>query len=124
MGEAKRRKQQLGSAYGAVNVGYQVERAWWHINSAVENAIGRNPDYLIIQCCNQDKGMHPDAITTLKRQMKTWRFPLNIPVLVQALPVGFEPSATKLFDGFITVWCNDHDHELWRHIFSTEVNKS
>jgi hypothetical protein len=123
MGESKRRKESLGNAYGTLDVNAQVKIAQRHINAAINHAQKTAPDHLIIQCANQDKGYCLDAINSMKNKLASWVAPLDIPILIQMLPEGFISSATQLFDGYITVWTNRPNYEVWQHLLDTKLRK-
>lgn len=123
MGEAKRRKELLGENYGVPDINVQVRAAWDFINLSIAKSKRDGSDYLITQCCNNDKGFHADAIAQIKKQIENWKCGLNIPVLIQVLPEGFRPSETKLFDGFITVWCNCPEFKMWKVLLETNIDK-
>lgn len=121
MGESKRRKQLLGDRYGLPNINAQVQNAWENINICITKATLNGGDYVICQCCRDDKGYHLDAINQLKQELETWECPLNVPMVIQMLPEAFKPSETKLFDGFITVWTNKPDCEIWKTFLETKL---
>ncbi|PHJ65025.1 hypothetical protein VF04_04375 [Nostoc linckia z7] len=122
MGESKRRKQILKENYGIPNINAQVQAAWDYIALSIDKAKSDGNDCLITQCCNNNKGFHPDAIAQVKKEIEHWECDLNIPVLIQMLPQGFRPTEIKLFDGFITVWCNCPDFYFWKALFETSVD--
>jgi hypothetical protein len=121
MGESKRRKQILGDNYGIPNINEQVQAFWDYIAFSIEKARIDKADYLITQCTNNDRYFHPDAIAQVKKEIEHWKCDLHIPIIIQMLPQGFRPSETKLFDGFITVWCNSPDFEIWKVLFETDI---
>ncbi|MFN6560005.1 MAG: hypothetical protein RMY28_009375 [Nostoc sp. ChiSLP01] len=122
MGEAKRRKELLGDRYGIPDINAQVKDAWETINICVERSKRDGNDCVICQCCRNHEGYSYDAIAKIQQELKNWNCPLNVPMLIQMLPEGFKTSETKLFDGFVTVWTNDPNSEVWKHLLEQNLN--
>jgi len=86
MGESKRRKQVLGDNYGTADINSQVANAWETINLSIKKAKQDGNDYVICQCCRNDKGFHYDAIEKMRQELKNWQCPSNVPMLIQMFP--------------------------------------
>lgn len=121
MGEAKRRKQILGNSYGIPNIDEQIKDVWETINASIKSAKQKGYDTILCQCCRDHKGFSIEAIQRMQQQLENWQCPLNVPMLIQMLPEGFKTSESKLFDGFMTVWCNSPNNELWKALFEQKI---
>lgn len=121
MGEARRRKQVLGESYGAADINSQIKEIWSNIDKAIELGQKEGHECILIQCCRNHKGFHPDTIREMQIQLKNWHCFLDVPILIQLLPQGFKSSEVKLYDGFITVWCNRPEFQLWKALFKAKL---
>ncbi|MEH1922253.1 MULTISPECIES: hypothetical protein [unclassified Nostoc] len=123
MGESKRRKAILGNHYGLPNIFNEVQSMWTQINFSLKRVKDSDSGCLLVQCSNNDRGFHQDTIAQIQKEIENWKCDLDIPILIQVLPRGVQNSGTKLFDGFVTLWCNCPEFELWREIFESELVK-
>ena len=121
MGESTRRKQILGSQYGVPSIDEQVKDAWETINASIARGKLHQYETILCQCCRNHQGFSIEAIQKMQQQLESWQCPLRIPVLIQMLPQGFKTSETKLFDGFMTIWCNCPNHPFWKELFETKL---
>jgi len=111
MGGAKRRK--LSGYYGITDINKQLEVARNHIKEALASAEKCRISYLYILCCNNEHGFNYDTIRQMQEELRSQEIKIKIPTLIQMLPSGFKSSETKLFDGYVTVWCNSVEDPIW-----------